>query len=796
MALYFDTDYDILLKNADNIKDKWKKTLLEKSEPSIENVYKVHNIILNYCKEKKRKLYGGLALHMLLCDKDKTKGLYAKDQVPPPDIDIYTPEPIEDMFYVTNMLHKEGYKYVRGEEALHGETYKIFYYKVNICDFSYVPKNVYNRIPFIAIDGINCVHPNFMTIDYLRMLSNPISSYWRFFEEANLKAFKRLLNLQKEYPLPVIKDDLVSPKPNKNPKVYELIYNFLLNRKSTVIIGFYAYNYFAMTADKKTVDIPFYEFISINYKEDGKEIIELLQKEFSDKITFKEFYPFFQFTDYNIEIYMDNELVCHIYDHNKVCMPYQDQKAHKFIGSTVSKINGSIRLGTFTLVLLYTLISAQRARTLENNEQEKFYYHMASKLIQIKNDYFEKNNKNFLDNTIFQHFVIDCIGEELTTEKINRLKIEKRKKQGMPAILRYVPQDKFREGPNNKFIFLNTSGNEINNPNNLKIYKKKSDKKNDKEEEKEEVEVMDGGSLCQSAVLKNNLFEYTGNLRKGLSTENTNERRIIFCELDANKNVIPLGRGAFGEVFAGKMIVCNNFIVSENKIAIKILKQLNDIAKKELCNELEILHRLDHPNIIKYWGYWSNNDKNEYAVLMELLKGVPLDKYFKEINYDVNKNLIIMKQLLDGISYLHQNDVVHRDIKPENIYISSSLVKYIDFGFTCQINRCENIVGTPIYASPEMIQHVINKKNDTSYVINNMSYKINDLWALGLVLYELFTRKNFYMPDEMKNFETLMASLTPEKINVKINEMKTPDGLPIPSHISGIIRTLLVRPAA
>ena len=91
MTLYFDTDFDILLKNADNIKDKWKKTLLEKSEPSIENVYKVYNIILNYCREKKRKLYGGHALHMLLYDKDKTKGLYAKDQVPPPDIDMYTP---------------------------------------------------------------------------------------------------------------------------------------------------------------------------------------------------------------------------------------------------------------------------------------------------------------------------------------------------------------------------------------------------------------------------------------------------------------------------------------------------------------------------------------------------------------------------------------------------------------------------------------------------------------------------------------------------------------------------------
>ena len=170
---------------------------MEVSDPTIEKVYKVHNAILNYCKEKKRKLYGGFAIHTLASSKDKTKRLYDSDQIPPPDIDIYTPEPIEDMYYISNFLFKEGFENVRGEEAQHGETYKLFYYKFNLCDFSYVPKNVYNRIPFVNVDGLYCVHPNFMIIDYLRMLTNPISSYWRLFEESNLKMFKRLFDLQK-----------------------------------------------------------------------------------------------------------------------------------------------------------------------------------------------------------------------------------------------------------------------------------------------------------------------------------------------------------------------------------------------------------------------------------------------------------------------------------------------------------------------------------------------------------------------------------------------------------------------
>jgi Mimiviridae putative poly(A) polymerase catalytic subunit len=478
MTLYLENDLNILTQKSDDIKNQFKKLQLEKAEPNVENVYKAHNMVLKYCKEKKRKLYGGYALHLLLSSKDKTKALYDKDKIPPPDIDVYTPEPIEDMYNICNNLHNEGFKYIRGEEALHGETYKIFYYKINLCDFSYVPKNVYNRMPFKEIQGLNCIHPNFMTIDYLRMLTNPISSYWRFFEEANLKAFRRFISLQSEYPLPTIKEQFTNKniKPIEKLKVYEIIYRFLLNRTSTITIGFYAYNQFCMSIKKEPIEIPFYDFISINYKDDVRELLNLLKKEVND-IDYKEFYPFFQFTDYSTQIYYKNELVCNIYNHLKRCIPYQDLKSYNFHISNPVKTNDTIRVGTFTLCLLYVLINTQKARVNENDEMEKYYYHMSSSLIQIKNNYFAKNEQNFLDDTIFKDFILDCIGEEMTMDELFRAKLEKRKEKKMPSVLRYVPAESYKEGPKSKFIFLNSSGNEINNPNNLKIYKKK-DKKN------------------------------------------------------------------------------------------------------------------------------------------------------------------------------------------------------------------------------------------------------------------------------------------------------------------------------
>jgi hypothetical protein len=488
MALFFDEDIDVLRKKSEDIKTRWKKKQLETSEPKVDDVYKAHNILLNFCKEKKRKLYGGFAINVLVSSKDVAKRLYDPDQMPPPDVDIYTPEPIEDMYYIVNLLFKEGFENVRGEEALHGETYKIFYYKINLCDFSYVARNVYNRIPFINVNGLYVTHPNFMTIDYLRMLNNPVNSYWRLFDESDFKALKRLMILQKEYPLPVVKAGLKFPQTrnsSNNKQVYDIIFNFLLNRMSTVTVGFYAYNYFANEAGKDTIDLSFYEFISTDYKSDTKELISKL-KEFSEKITFKEFYPFFQFTDYSVQIYLENQLICIIYDHNKKCIPYQDLKAYDF-NKNKQLATDIIRLGTFTMTLMYTLINAQRERSKENNELEKFYYHMASNLIQMKNDFLIKKKQDFLDDHVFKHLVIDCIGEEWSNEKEQREKVKKRRAKSMPIILRYTPDDNFKEGPSNKFFFMNTSGNEINNPKNLRINNGRKSEDIDIDDEEEEI---------------------------------------------------------------------------------------------------------------------------------------------------------------------------------------------------------------------------------------------------------------------------------------------------------------------
>jgi Mimiviridae putative poly(A) polymerase catalytic subunit len=526
MALYTNSDIDLVLQSQDKIQEKLKKIKSELSEPSFDELKKAHELVKDYCIQKKKKLYGGYALHLLLVHKNPDGGIYDEEKIP--DIDIYTYEPLDDMYNICNILHKKGMKYIMGQEALHKETYTIKFYNETLCDLSYVPKNIYHRMPFIEVRGLHCIHPNFMTIDYLRMMSNPLDSYWRFFGcEENLKAFRRFIELQKVYKLPYNDRDLQMDKPKKElSPILNVIYKFLFNRKTIVTIGFYAYNYFCRKTGYSPVNIPYYEFISTDYRQDALELIDILKKE-NENIMHEEFNPFFQYTDYNVEIYVGDTMICRIYNHNKRCVPYQDVPAFDFLNNK-SNDNDSIRIGSFTVTILHLLIDAQKARVNNNNQLEKFYYHMLSHCIQMRDYYFKTKNKNMMDDTIFEDFIINCIGEEMTMEKEKRLRIEKRKRQKKPLVHRYTPADNFVEKPP-KFIFNNSSGNKVNNPKNLRLaddVKDEDDIDETSDTDTSDTDSQKGGNEYEFNVnqpyfdqIKNGEKTYEGRLKKKKITE-------------------------------------------------------------------------------------------------------------------------------------------------------------------------------------------------------------------------------------------------------------------------------------
>lgn len=480
MSLFNSSDLDLFNKNIPGIVEKVKKIKVDLDlEVSDDTKKNITDIILDFSRENKRKLYGGFALDLLIRDASKNKDKIYEDNVIA-DIDMYSPEPVEDMMKISNILFEKGYRDVEAKEAMHKETYSIRVSGVLYCDLSYVAKNVYNRMPYKEINGLYVIHPHFMTIDYLRMLTDPLTSYWRMMEKPS---FERFLKLNKYYPLHRLNNEinLVLSKDKKEQNEILMYLNFIKNFctkvKTTINVGFYAYNHFILESGInnkiKLLEVPYYEFISINYKEDGKKLKDELLK-YSDSLSknlkFEEHYPFFQFFGHSLYVYYNNILICILYSHNNKCIPYKTVPSHLFHNKSFDKANkdDNINIGTFSLTLQYALSEIMKVRTNNDKNTQDLYYTICSHLIDARSLFLKKNKKTIFDESLFQDFSIECQGITVSAEKEFQKMIEYRKKKGLPAIIAYRPKEGVKE-PSSSYVFQNSSGNPIINEKNLKL---------------------------------------------------------------------------------------------------------------------------------------------------------------------------------------------------------------------------------------------------------------------------------------------------------------------------------------
>ena len=504
MSLYVKDDIENLSKNIDAINEKIERKQLEMYEPNDKERKEVTKLILDFVKSNKRKIYGGFALNNLVLDKDKKEGFYKDYQTP--DVDFYSPSPIEDLINLCNILHKAGYKRVVGKEARHADTYSVIVNFQLYCDISYVPRNIYNRMPFKEINGLNYIHPFFMTIDYLRMITDPLASYWRI-----EKSLKRMVLLQKHYPLPKVDKpiQIVNSEPVLDKAVNEIT-KFLSTSKTCIAIGFYAYNYYvnmSQTTNKniKPINIPYHEIISTNYKQDFDSLVDVLQKTFPEhKVTHKEYFPFFQFTGYSVEILLNEEVVAVIYSHNNKCLPYQMVDAIEFKDNKQNKLSGKITLGSFSLAILYAQIMTIKYRVNNDRSMTEVYMTIVSHMIQARSDYFKKHNKNIFDeDTLFRDFIVECIGEGIHPDREVGLRMEARRKKNKKAYYMYDPEKDVKSA-DTTYNFSNMSGNEVKNPKNSKLKEYKSPTEIDIDEEVEpEPEVESVKEDTPSVVVPN-----------------------------------------------------------------------------------------------------------------------------------------------------------------------------------------------------------------------------------------------------------------------------------------------------
>ncbi len=481
MNLYTIKDVELIERKIDDITDRIEKHKLDIFEPTKKEIMAANKIVMDFVKEHKRKIYGGYAQNKVIVSKNPKDAFYDDDDIP--DIDVYSPEPLKDLVEICDIFQKMGFKGITGQEAMHKETYKIFVNGAPVLDLSYVPKNIYNRIPYIEIDGINYVHPSFVYIDMFRMLTDPYfsgSHRWK-------KIMPRLYKLQKYYPFNKVTKELNDaydvPKDKKEivNNINKFIFDMIKNKENYIITGQYAYNYLleesGIMNDKvlgkkyKMISTPFMQIISTNYIPDIVNIILELRKLFNNdkKLTYKEYYPLWMFTGYSTVIYYDGIPVLHITAHNNRCVPIRKVEARFYNNNkVVIDAKSTVQLGCFDFIFLMNLISGLRVRV--NSVENKCHYHnvTTSHLIEIRQYYLHKTKKTLLDESLFKSFIPDCVGETMDPQRESRLIKNKKYKEGKLVIFRYDPL-KPRDAPDYKFA--NTSGNEIFKDRNYKIQK-------------------------------------------------------------------------------------------------------------------------------------------------------------------------------------------------------------------------------------------------------------------------------------------------------------------------------------
>ncbi|BBM82296.1 serine/threonine protein kinase [Candidatus Uabimicrobium amorphum] len=239
-----------------------------------------------------------------------------------------------------------------------------------------------------------------------------------------------------------------------------------------------------------------------------------------------------------------------------------------------------------------------------------------------------------------------------------------------------------------------------------------------------------------------------------------------FLQMFDNYEILgEIARGGMGIVYKAKQKD------NERLVAIKVMKRFDATNPKYVARfhrEIEAAGKLNHPNIVAIYDA-GEIDGTPYFT-MEYVEGLTLSEYRKKKRIGVNESIRIMKKVALAISHAHRHHIIHRDLKPANIIIDSKGEPHItDFGLAkdtsmaIDLTQSGIVLGTPYYMSPE--QALANK---------NQIGAPSDVFAMGVMLYELLSEKLPFIADDVSKLYQKIAYERPRKIK-KINRRISPN---------------------
>ncbi|KAG1708695.1 hypothetical protein DVH05_022321 [Phytophthora capsici] len=233
-----------------------------------------------------------------------------------------------------------------------------------------------------------------------------------------------------------------------------------------------------------------------------------------------------------------------------------------------------------------------------------------------------------------------------------------------------------------------------------------------------------------------------------------------------------LGKGGFarcyelkcqqtGKVYAGKVVAKSSLVKPK--------------AKQKFTSEIKIHKSLHHPQVVQFEHFFEDSD-NAY-ILLELCSNQSFsDLMRRRKRLSESEVRFFMRQLVDGLAYLHENLVIHRDLKLGNLFLTDDMrLKIGDFGLATRLDSPEDrkrtMCGTPNYIAPEILS---GQRGD------GHSFEV-DIWSTGVVMYTLLVGR--------PPFETNDVKATYKRI--RANQYDFPEDARISRSAQSLVRGIL-----
>ncbi|XP_029987326.1 myosin light chain kinase 3 isoform X1 [Sphaeramia orbicularis] len=196
-----------------------------------------------------------------------------------------------------------------------------------------------------------------------------------------------------------------------------------------------------------------------------------------------------------------------------------------------------------------------------------------------------------------------------------------------------------------------------------------------------------------------------------------------------------LGGGRFGQVH--KCLENSSGLT----LAAKIIKAKSQKEKDVVRNEIQVMNQLNHANLIQLYAAFES--RHDIILVMEYVEGGELFDRIIDENYNLTEldTVLFIRQICEGLQYMHKMYILHLDLKPENILCVSratNKIKIIDFGLARRYKPREKLrvnFGTPEFLAPEVINYEF------------VSFP-TDMWSLGVITYMLLSGLSPFLGDD------------------------------------------------